>query len=437
MRMTSYVEIKRKLSLAAAVAAAALVLLYAFCAFAADEAFVGAPADEVTYSPQRTIWFDKGTIPHDGNVFALGQPFCAGGTVYSLSPIKDVIVKISDAVSGRTLICVEARGKDLGKYEYSLSGYAGSINSRIKFSKLNKGRKRIEVICSNADETDAVLWKADFFVEKFGKLAKNVIHNNGYNVLRDFFGDDSFLFSYRVDAKGSRHIIVDQKWINENIVTMKYGGKTLRVNRRAYDNFKRAFEHVDNTFVRVDYETGSSGVFALRQLIRKNGVGGAFVPRFQRNSMDKISHHSFGTCIDINPSLKINTKDTYGGAEGTDRNWNAISSALSKLEYIGIRPENGKSVYCFRYDGKKPRGLVPDALNNYFLFELAFKREGFFWGGYFGRNVDAMHFTLTEPNDSHMTYPRWSDATPDHAPVDLVGLYAEDINPYPCCLQEK
>ena len=131
MRMTSYVEIKRKLSLAAAVAAAALVLLYAFSAFAADEAFVGAPADEVTYSPQRTIWFDKGTIPHDGNVFALGQPFCAGGTVYSLSPIKDVIVKISDAVSGRTLICVEARGKDLGKYEYSLSGYAGSINSRI------------------------------------------------------------------------------------------------------------------------------------------------------------------------------------------------------------------------------------------------------------------------------------------------------------------
>ena len=40
MRMTSYVEIKRKLSLAAAVAAAALVLLYAFSAFAADEALV-------------------------------------------------------------------------------------------------------------------------------------------------------------------------------------------------------------------------------------------------------------------------------------------------------------------------------------------------------------------------------------------------------------
>jgi hypothetical protein len=100
------------------------------------------------------------------------------------------------------------------------------------------------------------------------------------------------------------------------------------------------------------------GVEQLRALIhawRVKGLlpllrtwDGTYVARFQRGSRAKLSSHAWGSAVDINAA------------------WNPMGARGPLVHDVG-----------------SVRELVPDAVSN-----------GFFWGGWFERRPDPMHFEL-------------------------------------------
>lgn len=380
---------------------------------------------ELLDDSSNTIEFEWGLMPREGAVIVLGQSFSIEGKIVSGQPITKVELIVWNVSENSKEIEVSARQSDIGTLEYSLNGYEGSLNSMASFSRLKPGEKRIELICSNGAETDVVLWRANFTVSEWAALTKDKIHTTGYDALYELIGDDSFLFKYKLREKASRRIYIDDEWYNRYIRSIEFSGHNFKVHTAAYDKFKEAFDYINGSWICMSYSDGSStGAFSLSEIVKPNPADGAYVARFQDASMSKISHHSFGTCIDLNSNIPVN--QIRVNADGVDENWAQIKSAVSKLTYEGLKTVDGKdNVYCFSYSGERQgQRLVPDALVNYIMHELAFARAGFYWGGYFGSGSDAMHFTLAEINDSHVTYPEWSDATPDHERIQKVFEYA-------------
>ncbi len=380
---------------------------------------------ELLDKDSNTIEFKWERMPRESTAIVLGQSFSVEGKIISDQPITKVNLIVWNVGENSKEIDVTARQGDMGSLEYSLNGYEGSLNSMASFSRLRPGEKRIELICSNGAETDVVLWRANFTVSEWATLTRDKIHTTGYDALHELIGDDSFLFRYKLRERASRRIYIDDEWYNRYIKSIEFGGHNFKVHTAAYDKFKEAFDYINDSWVYMSYSDGSStGVFRLSDIVKPNPADGAYVARFQDASMSKISHHSFGTCIDLNSNIPVN--QIRVDADGVDTSWAQIKNAISMLTYEGLKTIEGiDNVYCFSYSGERQgQGLVPDALINYIMHELAFARAGFYWGGYFGSGSDAMHFTLTEINDSHVTYPEWSDATPDHERVRKVFEYA-------------
>ncbi len=380
---------------------------------------------ELLGESSNTIEFKWELMPREGATIVLGQSFSIEGKIVSGQPITKVQLIVWNVSENSKEIEVSARQSDMGALEYSLNGYEGSLNSMASFSRLKNGDKRIELICSNGAETDVVLWRANFTVSEWATLTRDKIHTTGYDALYELIGDDSFLFKYKLREKASRRIYIDDEWYNRYIRSIEFGGHNFKVHTAAYDKFKEAFDYINSSWICMSYSDGSStGVFSLSEIVKPNPADGAYVARFQDASMSKISHHSFGTCIDLNSNIPVN--QIRVSADGEDENWAQIKSAVSKLTYEGLKTVDGKdNVYCFSYSGERQgQMLVPDALINYIMHELAVAGAGFYWGGYFGSGSDAMHFTLAEINDSHVTYPEWSDATPDHERIQKVFEYA-------------
>ena len=363
-------------------------------------------------------------MPREGEQVALGQAIGLEGMIDSSTPIRDVKVIVFDS-NGNIELETEAEQADLGGTSYVLYGYDTSITTKAPFSKLTEGNKCLRLICSNEEENNVVLWEANFTISEWVKLTESEIHGIFIDDLKEFFGNNDYLFTYKVTKRAGRGITISDEWTDKYIVSVTFNRRSYSVNKLSLDRFTRAFEYIKNSYVHFTYNDGTSGVFCLNDIQEYNLADGAFVPRFQDMSMNVISHHSFGTAIDLNSTLEVNKIKV--DENGVDTNWNLISAALTRLSYEGLKTVSGReNVYCFKYDGNKPTTgrAVPDALVNYLWHELAFAREGFSWGGYFGNGSDAMHFTLTEPNDYGTVYEEGSLATPDRERVQLVFEYA-------------
>lgn len=210
--------------------------------------------------------------------------------------------------------------------------------------------------------------------------------------MRFFDGDtDKFTFAYQW-ANGV-FIRIDPKWTEKYIVRSDMGN----VHADAYPYFQQAKEYIDSTWLRVSGTNGDSGVIPLSRLV--DGYGGTRVSRFQRGGR-VISHHSFGTCIDINAGL-------FPNQNRFARKQLIYDEVTKHLTYNGIRYADGALFYDFTYSGTYGRRVwyVPETVVNYLLYELAFYRAGFNWGYYFTHTSDAMHFTLTESNYFYHTDP--------------------------------
>ncbi|MDO4567545.1 MAG: M15 family metallopeptidase [Clostridia bacterium] len=381
-------------------------------------------ADEMPQNIPDSIELLWTMMPRQGATVALGQAFTLEGVIQSDTPISAVEVRVYD-IAGDTLeLRQAAESGDLGELIYDLNGGNTSISYLAPFSRLTEGEKRLELYVSNQTDSDVLLWRAEFTISEWVQLTNDMIHYIFVDPLREFFGDESYLFRFKVARRASRRIVIDEQWEKDNIISLTFNGRYYQVHRLAYDAFKNAFDHIRESYVSITYDDGTTGAFLLNDAMVYNLADGAYVPRFQDWWFSKVSHHSFGTCIDINSTLEVN--QILLDENGYDTNWVQIERDIAKLTYDGLKALDGHShVYCFTFDGNRQQGkLIPDTLLNYLLHEIAFAREGFSWGGYFGNGSDAMHFSLTEPNDYGVIYPDGSTATQDRQRVQKVFEYA-------------
>ncbi len=195
---------------------------------------------------------------------------------------------------------------------------------------------------------------------------------------------------FHYSRREGRYIATDEDWRNKYLVVSSLG----RVHVDALSHFEAAEHYLKNTYVRVSLQNPVTGlvsegsVLLLDELLEKSAT---YVPRFQSNQ-EYISHHTFGTAIDVNDTMVPN--------KNRPENHEVIGDDVKNhLIYNGIRTdENGVLYYDFLYTGSYSGRYkrVPKTIINYLLYELAFFRAGFEWGYYYETTCDAMHFMLTE-----------------------------------------
>jgi hypothetical protein len=134
-------------------------------------------------------------------------------------------------------------------------------------------------------------------------LTQNQFDDNYLDALEFFGGDtDKFLFHY--SRREGRYIATDEDWRNKYLVVSSLG----RVHVDALPHFEAAEHYLKNTYVRVSLQNPVTGlvsegsVLLLDELLEKSAT---YVPRFQSNQ-EYISHHTFGTAIDVNDTMVPN-----------------------------------------------------------------------------------------------------------------------------------
>ncbi|MBQ7060967.1 MAG: M15 family metallopeptidase [Clostridia bacterium] len=333
-----------------------------------------------------------------------GQPFCFGGTVRSESPILSVTAAVvssaGTAISG-TVSFPASEGRtsvELVDRTFPAQGDA-SLTKKLHFEELPSGSYFFELYVTTTARDNVLLQKSEFRVvsSEWIRLISNNLRNN-YAYALSFFGSrDEFMFRYKW-ADG-RQITVEPGWLNAHFSSVTSpAGQTWYVHRKAQPYFSRAIGYLSGTYVHVG-GTYESGVIRLWDLV--GSFDGILNTRFVTDRTF-VSHHSFGTAIDLNASMTPN--------RNVLENRNLIRTEVrDKLVYNGVRERDGVRYYDFTYSGSYSetyRG-VPTSIINYLLYELAFFRAGFAWGYYYDHACDGMHFTVSElPADLHNSSSR-------------------------------
>ena len=335
-------------------------------------------------------------LPGDGVETRVGQHFNLHGAVYADEAITSVTISVRNrAISGGKLYPVEAtlnfdpseNRTSLGMDE-EVNEKGDSLNSLMKFTKLKEGKHAIALSITTAGRTEPVLlYEANFSAVRARPvfLTSNAFRDN-YNTALSFFGGDTtkFLIQYSWKSSGKRDIYTEETWRDANLVKGSLG----RVHVDAFPYFEKAYTYLQSTYLRVNLGEREGKVIPLSDLVSKAAT---YVPRFQ-SDLRLISHHTFGTAIDVN--------DNYGPNKNNPDNQPLIRiEVVDYLQYNGIQTdEDGQQYYDFTYTGSssdKASG-VPKTLVNYLIYELAFFRAGFNWGYYYDHTCDAMHFALTD-----------------------------------------
>lgn len=353
----------------------------------------------ISFSPSASL-----PLPSLNEDVPQGQPFCFGGVVRSSSPILSVTAVVTNESGASVSASVSFDASENRTYvelvdrTFPSSGN-NSLTAKLRFESLPSGRYNFKLYASTAASANALLASSDFRIVggEWRQLISNNLRNH-YAYALSFFGSrDEFMFRYKW-AEG-RQITVEQSWLNSHFtgVTSPSGG-TWYVHKKAKSGFERAIGYLNNTYVHVG-GTYDSGVIRLKSLLVS--FDGILNTRFVTDRTF-VSHHAFGTAIDLNASMTPNRNRLENRAliKGEVQN---------HLVYNGIREIGGVRCYDFTYDGSYSETYlgVPASIVNYLLYELAFYRAGFSWGYYYDHACDGMHFTLSElPADLHNTSPR-------------------------------
>ena len=340
-----------------------------------------------------------------------GQPFTFGGVVRAEDPIIAVTANIQWA-NGHTdsygVYFDPAQNKtsvELFDKTFPKTGNA-SLSAKVKMEELPAGNYVFYLYASTTKTQYVLLSCTSFKVvdSEWRELISNNLRNS-YAYALQFFGSRSeFMFTYRWKSSTGRDIelkggIAAYEQAHMTMVENPSGGR-WEVHKKAAPYYNRAVNYIKTTFVRVHGTNGDSGVIRLANLI--SSFDGIWNPRFV-SDRSFISHHAFGTAIDLNASMDANVntlsnRDLIRKEVGTHLAYNGIKSAPDGTQY-----------YDFTYDGSHSslyRG-IPTTCINYLLYELAFYRAGFNWGYYYDHACDAMHFGLSEFSpDTHNTSSR-------------------------------
>lgn len=334
----------------------------------------------------------------EGCRFVQGSAFTLSGEVRANRPLTGVTVTIDCAYNSDPFYPYRSsvyfpEGSAvytcrLDQSEGTLEG--ASIASRLDLAQLRPGVHTLRLIASCEGAKSVELLRVRFFV--LGDAWEQLVpedFNDSYAEALAFFGEEA-RFCYRYQWVDGRYTMADPDW-EEAYITTVAGlpeGETWRVHVDAAPYFERALAYLRGTYVRVSGTNGDSGVIPLASLVAT--YDGCYVSRFT-SSLRTVSHHAFGTAVDLNASMQPNLN--------TAENIALIDGEVGELlAYNGIRQEGGVSYYDYTYSGSCAALLngVPETVVNYLLYELAFYRAGFLWAHYYRSTSDGMHFTLSE-----------------------------------------
>lgn len=356
-------------------------------------------------APLALVKCREAPLPADGMTLWQGAQCNLHGAIWSDSPLTNVTVTVKHLeLSGTPYPMTASVDIDLAngllcyRLDETAVGEVPPVNELLDFTKLRLGRHSIAITASSAGLKDFVLYRAEFTVADAHNsfpLQQFNFSDNYYSALR-FFGydTDKFMFNYSLGGDAGRSISTATAWRERYLVDTDtiFG----IVHRDALPYFEKALDYLNTSYVRVSTETREGKVKRLISLIGEEC--GTYVPRFQ-NNVRYISHHSFGTCVDINydyyPNMDIVTNHELIGGDVRDH-----------LVYNGVKTDpGGQRYYDFAYTGSYPAHVdhIPKTVINYLLYELAFYRAGFSWGYYYLDSCDGMHFSLSDGDYSRHT----------------------------------
>ncbi len=334
-------------------------------------------------------------LPSDGQVLEKGVDYNIHGTVYTGGALLSMSATVTPKGDGKKQTAKVTFDPAAQITAWSIDSSRNtvektSLNELLRFELLAAGRYTLTIAGTSTEATaETQLYTGDFKVESVEKrrLNQNLFDDNWDEAYRFFGGDtEKFLFYY-FPKPNEEGVSTETLWREKYLVESPLG----RVHADALPYFEQANEYLETTYVQVSStKYPNAPVMQLKTLIFDNNPG-TYVPRFQKN-MEFVSHHTLGTCADINEQLYPNTNHVENHALIGD-------DVRNCLTYDGIKTdEGGQQYYAFTYTGSY-RGYtkrIPNTLANYLLYELAFYRAGFQWGYYYETTCDAMHFTLSE-----------------------------------------
>ena len=347
-----------------------------------------------------------------------GHPFSIDGVVKSRAPLLCVKATVKNS-RGKTVLRAEqtfAEDENVTEYRLLDPTYSDEIecfSEKLRFERLAAGSYTLKLTAEDAKARRVTLCTASFRVtaDKWVRLLPNNLRNNYTDALRFFGSPERFLFRYRF-AKG-RKITVDSAWNKQYAASAKgVDGKRWRCHRDAVPYFEQAARLIENTYIRVRGTNGDTGAVRLAAIMTFNGL---MVQRYV-SSLEYISHHSFGTAVDVNAY----TPSHRNVPENREKIFREVTEHLT---YNGLKRVGSRICYDFTYTGDAESGPknVPEPLLNYLLYELAFFRAGFSWGLYYPHTCDGMHFSLSELSPDLF----------ENSPYAMrkVFVYLEDLRP--------
>ena len=354
---------------------------------------------EATPPPDLSLIFrpdSEHPLPEDRAELALGSDYTIGGTVYSNYPLDSVTVTISCSHNNQKPYpykkTVHFSQSKAGVYDLTdaATDEGVSLSSLVHFSELLVGVQTLKITASVKGTRPVELVRCTFYVlgEEWETITKDKFPDSYPEALKFFGSDERFL--YRYQWVNGRYTVADPAWEKAYITEIPgYPDNTpWLVHIDAVPYMEKAFDYLETTYIRVHGTNGDTGVIKAIALITE--YNGCYVSRFT-SSLKAVSHHTFGTAVDLNASMDPNKNNAQNHAVIDD-------DVKGHLVYNGILMEDGVRYYDFTYDGKyklDPNG-VPETCVNYLLYEFGFYRAGFDWAHYYKSTSDAMHFCLSE-----------------------------------------
>lgn len=380
------------------------------------------PTEAPTPTPEPLTFTESVDMPLPTEALALakGRPFSIDGLVQSTAPLTKLRAVVSDQ-NGKTKLDVQQTFEESENVtecrllDLTFSRDVTCLSELIRFEKLATGTYTLRLYAETAALPETLLAETTFKVggSTWLTLQPNNLRGN-YSTALAFFGSpERFMFRYRFRSSDSTLITVDGDWRDQyDAEAVVINGKEWRCHIDAVPYFEQAGKYLDNTYIHISGKGLNTGAVRLADLVTFNG---SVVRRFVNSGMF-VSHHSFGTAVDINAHYPSH-RDIL---ENRDKIYHEVHDNLT---YNGIVEIDGKQCYDFTYTGTASAGLkrVPEPLMNYLLYELGFYRAGFSWGFYYPHTCDAMHFSLSELSPSYFT-------DSDYA-LRKVFTYIEDETP--------
>ena len=352
---------------------------------------IDAPAPEAMFRAD-----SERPMPEEGAVLSLGEAYPIGGTIYCNCPMSAVTVSVTCAHNARGIypyrksVRFDAEGQGIYTLTDAPAEGQASLAELVDFSEFSVGYHTLTVSVSCKGMRAAEVFRVRFYIvgPDWETITKEQFPDSYPEALAFFGGTERFL--YRYQWVNGRYILADPEWEKTYITSIPAypDGEPWLVHIDAAESFEKAFGYLENAFLRVHGSNGDTGVIKASSLITE--YNGCYVSRFT-SSLKAISHHAFGTAVDVNASMIPNKNDPANTALIDD-------DVKTHLIYNGILQEDGVSCYDFTYDGSyetDPNG-VPQTCVNYLLYELGFYRAGFGWAHYYKATSDAMHFCLSE-----------------------------------------